>query len=203
MNYIYSVTNRNYSVVRGILMLIFGVCLLMWPGSTVGLIIKIIAAFFLAAGLLTLIIALNVNVKDGSGVPFLSIVNICVYLILGLLIFLFPGFFLGLIAFLFGAVLLFAGIGQLVNLYQSSKYGPVSGGLYIIPVLIVLAGIALFFSPGSSTAFITMVFGVSIALSGISEIISGIKLKGVKSRKSGKGRGPVEDARYEEIKDNK
>lgn len=198
MSFVYSVTNRNYSIVRGVLTLVFGACLLLWPGDTIGLIVKIIAAFFLAVGLLTLIMVLNANAKSGGGFPVLSIVNIAVYLILGLLIFMFPGFFLSLIAFLFGAVLLFAGIGQLVNLYQTSKYTVISGGLYIIPVLITLAGIALFFSPGASTSFITMVFGAAIALYGISEMISGFKLRHVKFTKDGKFSVPVEDASYEE-----
>ena len=203
MSYIYSVTNRTYSVVRGVITLIFGACLLLWPDFTAGLIVKIIAAFMLAAGILTLVFALNANGRSEGGIPFMSIVNICVYLILGLLIFLFPNFFLSLIAFVFGAVLLFAGIGQLVNLYQSSKYAAIPGGLYIIPVLITVCGVALFFSPGFSTRVLTMVFGAAIALYGISEIVSGWKLRRIKFTKEGKFSVPVEDVKYQEVEDDK
>lgn len=200
MSFVYAVTNRNYSIVRGVLTLIFGVSLLLWPGDTIGLIVKIIAAFFLAVGLLTFIMMLNANAKSGSGFPALSIVNVGVSLLLGILIFLFPNFFINLIAFLFGAVLLFAGIGQLINIYQTSKYTTLSGGMYILPILITLSGVALFFTPGSSTTLITMVFGGAIVLYGISEMVSGFKLRHVKFTKDGKFSVPVEDTTYEETK---
>lgn len=199
MNYIYSVTNRTYSAVRGVLTLIFGACLLLWPGFTAGLIVKIIAAFLLATGILTLIFALNANGKKEGGISFLSIINICVYLIFGLLIFLFPGFFLGLIMFLFGFVLLIGGIGQIVNLYQSSKYTTISRGLYIIPILVTLCGVMLFFSPKFSTEILTMIFGGAMALYGVSEIISAWELRKVKFTKDGKFSAPVEDVNYEEV----
>lgn len=201
MSYIYSVTNRTYSVARGIITFIFGACLLLWPDFTAGLIVKIIAAFMLAAGILTLVSALNANGRSEGGIPFLSIVNICVYLIVGLLIFLFPNFFLGLIAFLFGAVLLFAGVGQLVNLYQSSKHAVIPGGLYIIPILITVCGVVLFFSPGFSTRVLTMVFGGAMLLYGISEIVSGWKLRHIRFTKEGKFSVPVEDVDYQEAED--
>lgn len=199
MNYVYSITNRPYSAVRGIITLAFGLCLLLWPGFTAGLIVKIIAAFLLAAGVLTLIFALNANGKSGGRVPFFSILNICVYLLFGLLIFLFPGFFLGLIAFLFGAVLLIAGIGQIVNLYYSSKYAQISGGLYIIPIIVIVCGVALFFSPRYSTEVLTMIFGGATALYGISAIISAWQLRKIKFTKDGKFSAPVEDINYEEV----
>lgn len=199
MNYVYSVTNRPYSAVRGVLTLAFGICLLLWPGFTAGLIVKIIAAFLLAAGVLTLIFALNANGKSNGGVPFLSILNICVYLLFGLLIFLFPNFFLGLIAFLFGAVLLIAGIGQVANLYYSSKYAQISGGLYIIPIIIIVCGVALFFSPRYSTEALTMIFGGATALYGVSAILSAWQLRKVKFTKDGKFSAPVEDVKYEEV----
>lgn len=199
MNYVYSVTNRSYSAIRGILTFAFGLCLLFWPDFTAGLIVKIIAAFLIAAGVITLVFALNANGKRDGGLPIFSILNICVYLIFGLLIFLFPGFFLGLIAFLFGAVLLVAGIGQITNLYYSSKYTSLSGGLYIIPIIIIICGIALFFSPKFSTEVLTMIFGGAIALYGISSIVSAWKLRNVKFTKEGAFATPVEDVNYEEV----
>lgn len=199
MSYIYSVTNRSYSAVRGVITLAFGMCLLLWPDFTAGLIVKIIAAFLLAAGIITLVFALNANGKSEGGVSFLSILNICVYLIFGLLIFIFPGFFMGLIAFLFGAVLLIAGIGQIMNLYYSSKYTKLSGGLYIIPIIIIVCGTALFFSPKFSTQILTMIFGGAVALYGISEIVSAWQLRKVKFTKEGKFSAPVQDINYEEV----
>ena len=171
------VTNRTSSVARGILTLVLGVCLLVWPGLTSGLIVKLIAGFLLAIGVVTLVSAMMAASRTKSAIPVLVALNVAVYLIFGLLVFLFPGFFLSLIAFLFGGVLLIAGLSQVVGLYQSSKYAPVGGGMYIVPVAITICGIALFFSPRASTEMLTMIFGGAVALYGISELAAVWKLR--------------------------
>ena len=171
------VTNRTSSVARGVLTLALGVCLLIWPGFTSGLIVKLIAGFLLAIGVVTLVSAMMAASKTKSAIPVLVALNVAVYLIFGLLVFLFPGFFLSLIAFLFGGVLLIAGLSQIIGLYQSSKYAPVGGGMYIVPVAITICGIALFFSPRASTEMLTMIFGGAVALYGISELAAVWKLR--------------------------
>ena len=171
------VTNRTSSVARGVLTLVLGVCLLIWPGFTSGLIVKLIAGFLLAIGVVTLVSAMMAASRTKSAIPVLVALNVAVYLIFGLLVFLFPGFFLSLIAFLFGGVLLIAGLSQIIGLYQSSKYAPVGGGMYIVPVAITICGIALFFSPRASTEMLTMIFGGAVALYGISELAAVWKLR--------------------------
>ena len=173
----YFVTNRTSSVVRGIITLLFGGCLLIWPGFTAGLIVKLIAGVLVAIGVVTLLSALQAASQTQSAVPVLVAINVAVYLLFGLLVFLFPGFFLSLIAFLFGGVLLVAGLSQVIGLYQSSKYAPVMGGMYIIPVVITICGVALFFSPKTSTEALTMIFGGAVALYGISELVAVWKLR--------------------------
>ena len=171
------VTNRTSSVARGVLTLVLGVCLLIWPGFTSGLIVKLIAGFLLAIGVVTLVSAMMAASRTKSAIPVLVALNVAVYLIFGLLVFLFPGFFLSLIAFLFGGVLLIAGLSQIIGLYQSSKYAPVGGGMYVVPVAITICGIALFFSPRASTEMLTMIFGGAVALYGISELAAVWKLR--------------------------
>ena len=191
MGFNYFVTGRTTSVLRGIITLAMGGCLLLWPGFTAGLIVKLIAGFLLTVGFITLFTALAAASRTSSPMPMIIVLNVAVYLVFGLLVFLFPNFFLGLIAFLFGAVLLVAGISQIVGLYQGSKFSNLSGGMYVMPVAITVCGIALFFSPKASTEMLTMIFGAAIALYGVSELVAVWKL-----RKA----APKEDyAEYEEI----
>ena len=173
MKFGYYVTGRTSSVLRGVITLLLGCSLLFWPGFTSGLIVKLIAGFLLAIGCVTLFSAIAAASRSNSAIPVLVVINVAVYMVFGLLVFLFPNFFLGLIAFLFGAVLLVAGISQLAGLYQGSKYAPVAGGMYVIPVAITVCGIALFFSPKASTEMLTMIFGGAVSLYGISETLSG------------------------------
>lgn len=177
MGYGFYVTGRTTSILRGVVTLLMGCCLLFWPGFTAGLIVKLIAGFLLTIGFITLFTALMAASKTNSPMPVIVVLNVAVYLIFGLLVFLFPNFFLGLIAFLFGGVLLIGGISQIIGLYQGSRYAPLSGGMYVIPVAITVCGIALFFSPRASTEMLTMIFGAAVALYGISELVAAWKLR--------------------------
>lgn len=177
MGYGYFVTGRTTSVLRGVITLLLGCCLLFWPGFTAGLIVKLIAGFLLTIGFITLFTSLIAASKTNSPIPVIIMLNVAVYIVFGLLVFLFPNFFLGLIAFLFGAVLLVAGISQIIGLYQGSKYSKLSGGMYIIPVAITVCGIALFFSPKASTEMLTMIFGAAVSMYGISELLAAWKLR--------------------------
>lgn len=193
MKFGFYVTNRTSSLVRGVITIALGACLLCWPGFTAGLIVKLIAGFLLAIGCVTLFSAVAAASRTSSPIPLLVGVNVAVYMIFGLLVFLFPNFFLGLIAFLFGAVLLVAGGSQILGLYNSSRYTQVSGGLYIVPALITLCGIALFFSPKASTQMLTMIFGGAVLLYGVSELVAVWKLRKGVEKPSG------EYTDYEEV----
>ena len=117
MNVVYSITNRTSSTVRGLLMLVLGLALLIWPASMLNLIVKIIAAFLIAIGVVTLYFnikaqkeeerELGPNVKRQKDLlrSFASL-NVAIYLFFGVLIFIFPGFFVSFLVFLFGAILL-------------------------------------------------------------------------------------------------
>ena len=199
MGFGYFVTNRTSSVVRGILTLLFGGCLLIWPGFTAGLIVKLIAGVLVAIGMVTLLSAVKAASQTKSAIPVLVALNVGVYLIFGLLVFLFPTFFLSLIAFLFGGVLLVAGLSQVIGLYQGSKFAPVGGGMYIIPVAITICGIALFFSPRASTEMLTMIFGAAVALYGISELVAAWKLRKGKTPAGNGGAADGEYTDYEEV----
>lgn len=197
MKFGFYVTNRTSSLLRGIITIALGVCLLCWPGFTAGLIVKLIAGFLLALGCVTLFSAIAAASRTKSPIPLLVGINVAVYMIFGLLVFMFPNFFLGLIAFLFGAVLLVAGISQIVGLYNSSRYSHISGGLYIIPALLTLCGISLFFSPTASTQMLTMIFGGAVTLYGVSELIAVWKLRNASGNPSEHDEGEFTD--YEEV----
>ena len=160
---------------KAISSIVLGLCLLFWPDFALAIIVKIIAAFLVLVGIITFVIAVNARSKTG-GISVWSAINTCASIILGLFIFLFPTFFIEFLTFLFGAILIFAGIVQLSVLFGFSKQAPVSGVLYIIPILIIICGLLFFFMPDLSSQLVTMIFGGAILLFGISEIISGREL---------------------------
>ena len=207
MNVIYSITNRTYSVVRGILILALGVALLLWPESMLNIIVKLIAAFLIAAGLVTLYFTSSAKKEEEkrgekSILSAFAILNIAVYLSFGILIFIFPSFFVSILVFLFGAILLLLGIGQLVNLFLSGRHTKLSGYLYIVPVVVTICGIILFFQPFTAKNVLTMFFGGCLAGYGATELLSAWVLRNVKFDRGGKfvvKPAEVEEVAYEDL----
>ncbi len=190
MHIIYSITNRAYSAVRGLLVFILGLALLLWPEAMLNVIVKLIAAFLIAAGLVTLYFTSKTKQKEEKGgeksvLSAFAILNIAVYLCFGIVIFLFPSFFVSILVFLFGAILLLLGIGQLVNLFISGRHAKVSGYLYIVPAVVTICGIILFFQPFTAKNVLTMFFGGCLAGYGLIEILSSWLLRKVKFGKDG------------------
>lgn len=186
MSIINSLTNRVYSAIRGALMLALGMALLIWPETMLNVIVKLIAAFLIAAGIVTLYFtreekknAVQDDQKNGFLKSFASL-NVAVYLCFGILIFLFPSFFVSILVFLFGAILLLLGIGQLVNLFLSSRHTKLSGYMYIVPAVVTICGIILFFQPFTAKNVLTMFFGGCLAGYGAVELVSAWILRNVK-----------------------
>lgn len=192
------ITNRSNSILRGLFAVAFGILLVAWPLDTVGIIVKVVAAFLVVVGVISLFLAAKLKQSNGA-VPIVMFSSAVATLLFGVLVFLFPKFFVGFIAFLFGALILIAGLGQLANLYYSSKHTKLSGGYYIAPILITLCGIMLFFFPGLSSEVLTKVFGYTTIVYGLSDVVQGWKLRNVKFTKDGKYAMAVEDVKFEEI----
>ena len=209
MHILYSITNRTYSAIRGILLLILGLALLIWPESMLNFIVKIIAAFLIAIGVVTLYFSVKESKAEKvSGEKDLlksfASLNIAIYLFFGVLIFIFPAFFVSILVFLFGAILLLLGIGQLVNLVLSGRHVKLSGYLYIVPVVVTICGIILFFQPFTAKNVLTMFFGGCLAVYGVEEVLSSWMLRNVKFSSSGQyvaeyRSSEVEDVEAEEI----
>ena len=185
MNIINTLTNRVYSAIRGVLMLVLGMALLIWPETMLNTIVKLIAAFLIAAGIATFYFTRedNKGVAQDDQRGFLksfASLNVAVYLCFGILMFLFPSFFVSIMVFLFGAILLLLGIGQLVNLFLSSRYTKLSGYMYIVPAVVTICGIILFFQPFTAKNVLTMFFGGCLAGYGAVELVSAWVLRKVK-----------------------
>ena len=190
-------TNRTTSAFRGAIMLLLGMALLIWPASMLNVIVKVIAAFLIAIGAVTLFANIKAQKEEEQELgpdrkrqrdilrTFASL-NVALYLFFGVLIFVFPGFFVSILVFLFGAILLFLGIGQLVNIFISNRHTTLPVYFYIVPIVITLCGIILFFQPFTAKDVLTMFFGGCLAVYGAEELIAAWMLRKVKFGKDGK-----------------
>jgi uncharacterized membrane protein HdeD (DUF308 family) len=186
MGFIYSLTNRSFSLMRGLFTILFGVALILWPEHLHKIIIMVVASFSVAAGLIsTLVLMKSYKVEQETGIIVLKIINIVMYMIIGVLIFAYPDFFISILTFFLGAVLIIFGVSHLLNLIFSSKHASVPSELYVMGIIITLCGIALFFNPFKSINVLMIFFGAILILYALSEFISAWKLRAVKFSKEG------------------
>ena len=95
-------------------------------------------------------------------------------LLFGLWLIIMPGFFADLLTFVLGFILVLGGVQQIASLSAARRWMPVRVGFYIIPVLILIAGLVALFNPTGvrSTAFIIIgISSIVYAVSGIDKLV--------------------------------
>ena len=133
----------NYSIIRCICALVIGVLLVAWPEAAILYLVITIGVLFLVPGLFSLSGYLIRGKQDGSRFPIAGLGS----LLFGLWLMIMPAFFVGILMYVLGAVLVLAGISQIVNLSAARSWTVVPGGFFVIPVLVLIAGIVVLFNP--------------------------------------------------------
>ena len=158
---------------RALIALAIGVMMVLRPENALTTVVKVIAAFVLASGLVSLIVGLK-NRKDGS-LPLMSF-NAVVDIIIGLVLFSFPGFVARFIIYLIGFVLLGFGIMQILALVNAKRVMGLGLGAFILPIAVTLVGGFLLFNPFAESVMV-MIAGAAIIVYGASELFSSWKVK--------------------------
>lgn len=101
----------------------------------------------------------------------LIVVSICTIL-LGLWMLIAPGFFVGLLAYLFAAALILYGIYQFVVVGYFARPAVLPWQFYIVPSLFIIAGLVILVTPVHTiNATVTLITGILLVLSAINGIV--------------------------------
>ena len=163
----------NYSVVRGICAVLMGVLLVTWPEAAIVYLVIAIGAMFFVPSLFSLVGYFTKGRQEGAMFPIVSIGS----LLFGLWLMISPAFFVGILMYVLGAVLVFAGISQILQLFNARGWTQVAVGYYIMPVLILLAGLVVLLNPFAAAAIPFIILGVSSIVYGITDIINLIRFR--------------------------
>ena len=131
----------GYSVMCSLCALIMGVLLVMWPEAAMIYLVITVGVLFLLPGLYGIFayFASRSREEDGSGRAF-PIVALGSAL-LGIWLIVMPAFFVGILMYVLGALLVLGGIGQLMNFISIRKLtGSVPAIFYVIPGLALAGG---------------------------------------------------------------
>lgn len=132
-------------------------------------VVKVIAAFLLASGLVSLIYGIIRNRKEGI-LPLMGL-NALVDVILGLLLFFNPAWVAGFIVVLIGVVLILFGGLQLLALVGTMSLLGAGFSTLILSIFAVVGGAFLLFSPFGE-AVMSICAGSFLILYGVSELLS-------------------------------
>ena len=167
-------SNKMTGPVRALIAIAAGVLMIVYNEQAMNLVVRIIAAFLLASGFVSLAVGLK---KKNDSTSKLMNFNAVVDILIAAFLFLFNGFVANLIIYLIGFVLLGFGIFQLVALISANKVAKVGLWSFVFPVLVIGSGAFLLFNPEFTKASISMVAGIALLIYGVSELLSSWKMK--------------------------
>lgn len=163
----------SYSVIKGICAVIMGVLLVTWPEAAILYLVIAIGAMFLVPGAVAVLNYIFKGREQGAMFPIVSVGS----LLFGLWLMISPAFFVGILMYVLGVVLVFAGISQIMQLLNARGWTQVSFGYYVMPVLILIAGLVVLLNPFAVATVPFVILGVSSIVYGITDIINGIRFR--------------------------
>ena len=155
------------SILRSLSAIAIGLVMVVSTNATVT-VVKIIAAFLFAAGVVSFIYG-YVNRKNGAMT--LMSVNAAVDIVIGLLLYLFPTAVAGVIVTLIGVAVLIFGIIQLIVLTGTLSLVGMGGFSLILCIFARIVGITLLFNPFSERVM-SLLAGILLIVYGVSDLIS-------------------------------
>lgn len=165
--------NKFNGPLRALVALAVGAIMVVSPSEAMRTVVKVIAAFLLASGLVSLFLGLKD--KQNGALPLMSF-NALVDVALGLVLFMFPGFVAKFIIYLIGLVLFGFGLIQLFGLFSARKVVPMGVGAFVLPGIVTFAGAFMLFNPFAESAM-SIIAGIALVIYGASELYSSWKMK--------------------------
>ena len=163
----------NYSIMRCVSAIAIGILLMVWPETAIVYLVIAIGAMFFLPSLFTLVGYFVKGRQLGMYFPIISLGS----LLFGLWLMVSPAFFVGILMYVLGVVLVFAGISQIAGLLGARSHASVSFGYYVMPILILFAGLIVLVNPFAAATIPFIILGISSTAYGISELINIYKFR--------------------------
>lgn len=161
----------SYSFLRAICALVIGLVLVMFPDQAGDYFVITIGVIFLVPSLVSIIGYFAHNAEMRGRFPIEGVGS----LLFGLWLIIMPAFFADLLTFVLGFILVMGGVQQIASLSAARRWMPVPGGFYVVPALILIAGLVALFNPTGVRATAFIIIGVSSLVYAASELLNWFK----------------------------
>jgi len=168
-----SLFNPTYGILRSVVALLIGLAIVIWPDVAVNASVRVLGALMILIGGVTL--GMNYLGKERMGSLFAMSGMIAV--VFGVILLVFPDFFVKLQAYLFGVLMLFFSIGQISTLISAGKYTKVKFTFYIIPILLFIGGIVMLMNPFETVKTLFFIFGIALIMYAAFELVAALKFR--------------------------
>lgn len=166
--------NKMSGVIRALTAIILGSIMVAFPQTSLLVIVKILAAFLIASGIVSLVYGIANRANGGFS---LMVTNTAVDIILGIIIFIFPAEVAGVVMFIIGLALFAFGMFQILALASANRVMRVGFVSFLLPVLCSIGGALVIFKPFGIASWLTLVVGIVLLVYGASELVSTWKVR--------------------------
>jgi len=163
----------------GILSVLLGICMLVWPSSTVVVIATFLGAYLLVSGIFQVVNAFASS-ELTTGFRWLIGISGFVSILLGLFAFRSIAHSVAILVLLIGFGWMIRGFTQLFEAI-ADKGMPARGWAIAMGILGVLAGLVVLMYPGPSLWALTLVAGIWLIVLGVAEIVGAFRLRSMVS----------------------
>jgi uncharacterized membrane protein HdeD (DUF308 family) len=160
---------RVMSAITGIVALVVGILILVWPSATLQVIAFLFGLYFLIAGFFRVIVGVFTKGLS-AGNRALSIVLGVIFLVVGVFVFKNPADSIALLGILVGLAWIIEGILTLVE----SERGPSRWVGITFGIISLIAGLVVLFTPLYSVAVLVIIGGGFLIVLGVIQIIRAI-----------------------------
>lgn len=158
--------------------LVIGILLVIWPGVAINYLVVTVGVLFFLPGLIGIfsyIVMAGRHKEAGVGVLFPVVTAGST--LLGVWLIVMPGFFVTILMYVLGVLLLLGGLSQFSGLAASRHYMHVPAVMYVFPVLVIVAGIVVLFNPFEAAMVPFVVLGCSFIVYSLSDIFRLIRYR--------------------------
>lgn len=167
----------SYAAIRSSFAIVIGFVLIVWPEMALHYLVITLGVLFILPGIFTLIGYFTRRKSEDPGDNTLFPLDAAGSILFGAWLLVMPDFFIHIVMYILGGLLLFAGIHQIISLIRARRWTNVSWGFYMIPSLIFLMGLLILAYPKGTITNAVVIFGVSSVVYGFAELINSYKFR--------------------------
>lgn len=155
-------------LVTGLILIVFGIVLLIRPGSTLDIVCKIVGAAVLIAGIVGVAEGLAGKRKDPAAVA--NFAGNVAAVIIGVLLIACSGLIVSILPFVMGILMV---IYSAVEIFSALKAdGGIQTGRLVMSVIELIIGILIMANPFQTVTLLIRVLGIGIIFSGVTQIMN-------------------------------